>query len=70
MRVERTLDSRPLGIGLFAHMHVRGKAMSFIAHTPDGKTETIADDPELQFRVADPLPLGAGQEGAAEGNED
>jgi thiol-disulfide isomerase/thioredoxin len=41
VKVERTLNCDALGIGLFTHMHVRGKAMSFIAHTPDGKSERL-----------------------------
>jgi mono/diheme cytochrome c family protein/peroxiredoxin len=41
VKVERTLTCDAQGIGLFTHMHVRGKAMSFIAHTPDGKTERL-----------------------------
>ena len=36
--VTRELDRDAEGIGLFAHMHLRGKAMSFIAHLPDGRT--------------------------------
>lgn len=41
VKVERTLTCDALGIGLFTHMHVCGKAMSFIAHTPDGKTDRL-----------------------------
>jgi hypothetical protein len=41
VKVTRTLDRNIVGIGLFAHMHVRGKAMSFIATTPDGKNERL-----------------------------
>jgi hypothetical protein len=49
VKVERTLTSDTLGIGLFAHMHVRGKAMSFIAHTPDGKSERLLSIPNYNF---------------------
>ena len=41
VKVEKTLNCDALGIGLFTHMHVRGKAMSFIAHTPDKKSERL-----------------------------
>jgi thiol-disulfide isomerase/thioredoxin len=41
VRVTRTLDRDVVGIGLFCHMHVRGKAMSFTAATPDGKSERL-----------------------------
>ncbi len=49
VRVERTLDHDAIGIGLFSHMHVRGKAMSFTAHTPDGKTEPLLVIPNFNF---------------------
>jgi len=41
VKVVRTLDRDVIGIGLFAHMHVRGKAMTFTATPPDGKTEPL-----------------------------
>jgi hypothetical protein len=41
VKVERTLDCDAVGIGLFTHMHVRGKAMSFTAHMPDGRDERL-----------------------------
>ncbi len=49
VQVTRTLTHDIEGIGLFAHMHVRGKAMSFIAHTPDGKSERLLDIPNFSF---------------------
>lgn len=39
--VTRTLDRDIVGIGLFCHMHVRGKAMTFTARTPDDRTERL-----------------------------
>jgi thiol-disulfide isomerase/thioredoxin len=39
--VNRTLDRDVVGVGLFAHMHLRGKAMSFTAHPPSAKAETL-----------------------------
>jgi len=49
VKVTRTLTHDIEGIGLFAHMHVRGKSMSFIAHTPDGKSERLLDIPNFSF---------------------
>jgi thiol-disulfide isomerase/thioredoxin len=37
----RVLDCDAVGVGLFSHMHLRGKDMTFTAHRPDGKTETL-----------------------------
>ena len=44
-----TIDREVLGVGLFSHMHVRGKDMSFIAHLPDGKDETLLIVPNYNF---------------------
>jgi hypothetical protein len=30
-----------IGVGMFSHMHLRGKDMTFAAHTPDGKKDTL-----------------------------
>jgi mono/diheme cytochrome c family protein len=49
VKVERTLPADAVGIALFSHMHLRGKAMSFIAHTPDGKTEQLLTIPNYNF---------------------
>ncbi len=45
----RTLDRDASGIGMFAHMHLRGKDMTFLAHTPDGKTETLLSIPTYLY---------------------
>src|SRR5205085_187277 len=37
----RVLDSDVIGVGLFAHMHLRGKDMTFTAHPPAAKSETL-----------------------------
>ena len=37
----RTLDADIVGVGMFSHMHLRGKDMTFTAHLPDGKAETL-----------------------------
>jgi hypothetical protein len=45
----RTLDRDAFGVGLFSHMHVRGKDMTFIAHKPDGTNETLLVIPNYSF---------------------
>jgi len=49
VKVERTLSSDVVGVGLFSHMHVRGKAMTFTARTPDGKEERLLSIPNYNF---------------------
>lgn len=36
-------------LGMFSHMHVRGKDMTFLAHYPNGKTETLLQIPNYNF---------------------
>ena len=43
------LDSDIVGVGLFSHMHLRGKDMTFTAHQPDGKSETLLIVPNYNF---------------------
>jgi len=45
----KTLPSDSLGIGMFVHMHLRGRDMKFVAHTPDGKSETLLLVPSYNF---------------------
>src|SRR5207244_1171739 len=45
----RVLDRDVVGVGLFAHMHVRGKDMTFQATTPDGKRDTLLVIPNYSF---------------------
>jgi thiol-disulfide isomerase/thioredoxin/mono/diheme cytochrome c family protein len=49
VRVERTMPVDAVGVGLFSHMHVRGKAMSFTAAGPDGKAENLLTIPNYNF---------------------
>ena len=37
----RVLDADAVGVGLFSHMHLRGKDMTFTARLPDGTTDTL-----------------------------
>lgn len=36
-------------LGMFAHMHLRGRDMTFVAHLPDGATETLLMVPNYSF---------------------
>ena len=45
----RVLDSDIFGVGLFSHMHLRGKDMTFTAHLPDGKEDTLLIIPNYNF---------------------
>jgi thiol-disulfide isomerase/thioredoxin len=45
----RTLAADASGIGMFAHMHLRGKDMTFIAHSPTGETETLLSIPNYNY---------------------
>jgi mono/diheme cytochrome c family protein len=49
VRDSRTLDCNAIGVGLFSHMHLRGKDMTFIAHKPDGTHETMLVIPNYSF---------------------
>jgi thiol-disulfide isomerase/thioredoxin/mono/diheme cytochrome c family protein len=45
----RVLDREVIGVGLFSHMHLRGKDMTFTAHLPDKKSETLLVIPNYNF---------------------
>jgi thiol-disulfide isomerase/thioredoxin len=45
----RTLDHDIVGIAMFSHMHLRGKDMTFLAHLPDGKKDTLLIIPNYNF---------------------
>jgi thiol-disulfide isomerase/thioredoxin len=49
VRAERKIDHDAIGIGMFAHMHVRGRDMSFIAHLPDGRDQRMLLIPHYNF---------------------
>jgi thiol-disulfide isomerase/thioredoxin len=46
---QKQLECDATGIGLFSHMHLRGKDSSFFAHYPDGKDETLLVLPNYNF---------------------
>jgi thiol-disulfide isomerase/thioredoxin len=45
----RVLEHDAEGVGLFCHMHVRGRDMTFKAHYPDNKSETLLVIPNYNF---------------------
>lgn len=45
----RTLPCDATGIGMFSHMHLRGKDMTFIAHRPDAEPETLLSIPNYHY---------------------
>lgn len=45
----RVLDHDVIGVGLFSHMHLRGKDMTFTAHLPGGKADTLLIIPNYNF---------------------
>jgi predicted CXXCH cytochrome family protein len=45
----QTLDCDAIGLALFAHMHLRGRDMTFYAHYHDGKAETLLMVPNYSF---------------------
>ena len=67
-RVERTvrLDEDMLLLGMFPHMHLRGKSFRYEAELPDGRQETLLDVPRWDFNwqhryeLAEPKLLPAG----------
>ena len=46
---EKPVDEDVTLVGFFVHMHLRGKASQFLAHTPDGKSESILMVPNYNF---------------------
>ncbi len=45
----RTLEHASTGVGMFSHMHLRGKDMVFTALYPDGQRETLLAIPNYSF---------------------
>jgi thiol-disulfide isomerase/thioredoxin len=49
LAASRVLEQDVLGVGLFAHMHLRGKDMTFTAHLPEKKADTLLIIPNYNF---------------------
>lgn len=45
----RTLPCDALGVGMFAHMHLRGRDMTFTAHPPEADPETLLVIPNYHY---------------------
>jgi peroxiredoxin len=45
----KVLEADVVGVGLFSHMHLRGKDMTFTARLPDGTTDTMLVIPNYNF---------------------
>jgi len=61
VRESTTLPNDITLLGLFAHMHVRGKDMTFSAHHPDGRRETLLQIPNFSFDWQQAYEIQAGQ---------
>jgi mono/diheme cytochrome c family protein len=66
VRASQTLKQDTLLTSMTPHMHVRGKDMTYIAHLPDGTSETLLVVPKYDFnwqityQLAEPKRLPAG----------
>jgi hypothetical protein len=49
MKAKRKMEKDSTLLGLFTHMHLRGRDMTFLAHYPDGKNETLLQVPNYSF---------------------
>src|SRR6185369_8308444 len=68
VRAKRKLAEDTTVLSMMPHMHVRGKDMTYLAHYPDGRTETLLNVPKYDFRwqttyeLAQPKTLPKGTE--------
>jgi thiol-disulfide isomerase/thioredoxin len=69
VKVMRTLDRDIVGIGLFCHMHVRGKAMTFTAHPPDSKADKLLAIANYNFEWQIPYRWEPGQKRLPKGTK-
>jgi hypothetical protein len=67
VRVNRVLEHDVTGVGMFVHMHLRGQDMTFIAHYPDGKSETLLLVPNYSFSWQVPYRWEAGKKHFSKG---
>lgn len=49
MKARKKMEQDSTLLGLFTHMHLRGRDMTFFAHYPDGKHETLLQVPNFNF---------------------
>ncbi|HEX4592221.1 MAG TPA: redoxin domain-containing protein [Gemmataceae bacterium] len=60
LRAARQLPCDAVGVGMFAHMHLRGKDITFQAKYPDGREETLLLVPNFSFNWQQPYRWPAG----------
>jgi hypothetical protein len=66
VRGSRTLAQDTTLVAMMPHMHVRGKDMTYIAHYPDGRSETLLSVPrydfnwQINYELAEPKVLPKG----------
>lgn len=66
VRASYTLPSDIELLSMYPHMHFRGKSWTYVAHLPDGKTETLLNVPNYDYNWQEsyilerPKPLPAG----------
>jgi thiol-disulfide isomerase/thioredoxin len=63
----RLVDRDIVGVGMFAHMHLRGRDMTFTALAPDGKRETLLIIPNYSFSWQVPYRWEPGKKRFAKG---
>jgi hypothetical protein len=63
----RVLDTDIIGVGLFSHMHLRGRDMTFTAQPPDGKRDTLLIIANYNFEWQIPYRWEPGQKRFAKG---
>ncbi len=49
VKASRTLPCNATGIGMFSHMHLRGKDMTFVAQRPEQPPETLLSIPNYHY---------------------
>ena len=49
MKAQKKIDEDSTLLGLFTHMHLRGRDMTFFANYPNGKRETLLQIPNYNF---------------------
>jgi len=49
VKAQRRFDADAVGVGMFVHMHLRGRDMTFTASYPDGRDEILLRVPNYSF---------------------
>ena len=67
VQAQRRLRDDAVGIGMFVHMHVRGRDMTVVAEAPDGSRETLLVVPNYNFDWQQSYRWAAGERRFARG---